>query len=97
MEELPEPIEPANLRFLRRLVTFLTGTMIVGLVVILALVVIRLSDDSPILPEDITLPDGAEAQSVTMGEGWYAIVTKDQRILIFNALTGALQQTVDIK
>jgi len=88
--------EPGHLRLLRLLVTTLTAVMIVGVVVVVGLLVTRLSDDTPPLPDQIALPDGAEAQAVTMGPGWYAVVTKDQRILIFDATTGKLRQTVEI-
>ncbi len=50
---MTDPIEPANLRFLRRLVTVLTATMIGGLLVIIALIVIRFSDRAPDLPDSI--------------------------------------------
>ncbi|WP_282096598.1 DUF6476 family protein [Epibacterium ulvae] len=86
--------EPAQLKFLRRLITTLTAVMICGLVVVVALLVIRLSDDGPDLPENIALPDGIEAKAVTFGEGWIAIVTTDDRILVLNNLTGQIQQEV---
>jgi len=40
---MDDPIEPANLRFLRHLVTGLTVVMIVGVVVVIALLVTRLN------------------------------------------------------
>lgn len=91
--------EPANLRFLRRLVTILAGVMIVGLVTIVALLVIRFSSvpTTPVLPDTITLPDGVAAQAVTMGGDWYAVVTDDGRILIFDRHTGHLRQTVIVE
>ena len=92
-ENLPEP---ANLRFLRRLVTLLTVVMIGGLLVVVSLLVIRFSQTGPVLPDQITLPDGATAQAVTMGNGWYAVVTTDNRILIFDQLTGSMRQTIVI-
>ncbi len=79
------------------MVTTLTAVMIVGVVVVVGLLVTRLSDDTPPLPDTITLPGGAKAQAVTMGPGWYAVVTDDQRILIFDATTGNLRQTVEIE
>ncbi|TDK51747.1 DUF6476 family protein [Antarcticimicrobium luteum] len=89
--------EPGNLRLLRLLVTTLTAVMIVGLVVVVGLLVTRLSNKTPPLPETITLPGGAQALAVTMGPGWYAVVTDDQRILIFDATSGKLRQTVGIE
>ena len=87
MDELSEP---ANLRFLRRMVTVLTTIMIVGVVIVIGLLVTRLSRDTPVLPDQIALPDGAKPVAFTQGAGWYAVVT----ILIFDRLTGALKQTV---
>ncbi len=89
--------EPANLRFLRRLVTVLTAVMILGLLTIVALLVIRLGAARPLpLPDLITLPEGATATAFTRGSDWYAVVTGDNRILIFDAETGAIRQTVTI-
>ncbi|MFY9212961.1 MAG: DUF6476 family protein [Aestuariivita sp.] len=93
-ENLPEP---ANLRFLRRLVTLLTVVMIGGLVVITSLIVIRFSQTGPALPDQITLPDGTTAETFTKGRGWYGVVTTDNQILIFDQLTGALRQTIEIE
>jgi hypothetical protein len=98
MEDNPQPVDPALLIFLRRLVTILTGTMIVGLLVIIVLFVIKFSGDGgPALPDVITLPDGTTATAFTQGPDWYAIVTADNRILIFNRNTGKLRQTVNIE
>ncbi|MCE8009810.1 DUF6476 family protein [Aestuariivita sp.] len=88
--------EPPNLRFLRRLVTVLTLVMIGGLLVITSLLVIRFSQTAPALPDDITLPDGTSPQAFTQGTTWYAVVTTDNRILIYDRLTGTLTQTVQI-
>ncbi|PTX56666.1 hypothetical protein C8N43_1326 [Litoreibacter ponti] len=86
--------EPANLKFLRRLVTTLTATMIVGLVVLIALVVIRVNDagPAPSLPGNITLPDGTTPMAVTYGPDWYLVVTDDDRILVFDQTTSELMQ-----
>jgi hypothetical protein len=89
--------EPTNLRFLRRLVTVLTATMIGGLFIIIALFVIRFSDRPAPLPDEITLPDGATASAFTQGDGWYAVVTQQNTILIFDRGSGALRQSIDIK
>ncbi len=81
---------------MRWLVTGLTTVMIVGLVTVVLLIVMRFRDDGPILPENMTLPDGVQAQAVTMGDGWYAIVTTDDRILIHDRITGALRQEITL-
>ncbi|WP_073195152.1 DUF6476 family protein [Roseovarius marisflavi] len=98
MDDTPQPVNPAMLKFLTRLVTTLTATMIVGLLVIITLFVIRFwGNDAPSLPEAVTLPDGARATAFTQGTGWYAIVTTDDRILIYDRTTGHLRQSVTIE
>lgn len=89
-------MEPANLKFLRRLVTALTATMMLGLVVVVGLLVTRLSHKPAVMPDTITLPDGKTATAFTRGDTWFAIVTSDNEILIYNRSSGELQQTVQI-
>ncbi|MEL6619767.1 MAG: DUF6476 family protein [Pseudomonadota bacterium] len=98
MDDIDAPAEPANLRFLRRLVTVLTAIMIAGVVTVVALLVIRLNAEPAALPlpDRITLPDGTTATSFTVGSDWYGIVTTDDRILIYDQVTGTLRQTVQI-
>ena len=91
---------PATLKFLARLVTVLTATMIVGLIVITGLLVTRLQradTPAPALPDTITLPEGARATAFTKGTGWYAVVTDDGRILIYDGASGALRQEVEVR
>ncbi len=92
-----ETEEPANLKFLRRLVTILTATMIIGVVLIIALIVIRFYKAPLALPDTLELPDGAQALSFTQGPDWYAVVTDGNQILVFDRITGRLLQTVDIE
>jgi hypothetical protein len=100
MDQPPIPeAEARNLRFLRRLVTVLTSVMIVGLVTVVALLVIRLQTPAPpalALPDRIALPDGVRALAFTQGRDWYAVVTDDDRILIFDRDSGALRQSVAV-
>ena len=48
----------------------------------------------PLLPASIALPDGASAVEFTQGPGWFAVVTDDNRILIYDRETAGLRQTV---
>ena len=90
--------EPANLRFLRILVTTLTAVMICGLLVIVGLLVIRFSSErGPSLPEQVSLPAGTTALAITAAQDWYAVVTDDNRILVFSQQTGELRQTLEIE
>ncbi len=95
MDDTPAPAP--EVRFLKILVTVLTGTMIAGLLVIIALFVIRFQQPDLTLPDGITLPQGAEAQAFTQGRDWYAIVSTDDQILIFDRDSGQLRQTVQIE
>lgn len=80
--------------------TVLTATMILGVLAIVTLLVIRLQAPVPAalpLPEVIALPEGATALAVTQARDWYAVVTDDERILIFDRVTGTLRQEVVIR
>ncbi len=90
----PDSADAAQLRFLRRLVTTLTVVMIAGMVVIITLLVLRLTGDTPPLPDRITLPDGTTPQAVTIGPDWIAVIGNDDRILIFDRATGKLRQSI---
>ena len=87
---------PPGLRFLRQLVTVLTVVMIVGVVLIAALLVIRLNQPAFAIPDQITLPAGTVAVSYTQTQDWFAVVTDENKILIFD-LNGQLTQEVDVK
>ena len=87
---------PPGLRFLRQLVTVLTVVMIVGVVLIAALLVIRLNQPALAIPDQITLPAETVAVSYTQTQDWFAVVTDENKILIFD-LNGQLTQEVDVK
>ncbi|MRU14468.1 hypothetical protein FDP25_03380 [Roseovarius sp. A21] len=93
----PQPIDDGLLRFLKLLVTVLTGVMIVGVVVVIFLLVTRFTAEAPALPDEIALPDGAKATAFTQGDQWFAIVTNDNRILLYDRVTGQLKQTITIE
>jgi len=91
-ERQPNPAELRGLALLRVLVTLLTGTMILGIVALVVLLYLRLpgaSSDAPVappsLPDTLRLPEGAAAQAVTAGPGWWAIVTTEGDILLYGA------------
>ena len=97
--EAPDPALPPSLRLLKGLVIVLTLTMIGGVITVVGLLVTRMpqafSAVGPSLPDGFTLPAGAKAEAVTFGTGWIAVVTTDQRILIFGR-DGTLRQEVTL-
>lgn len=93
----PQPIDEGLLRFLKLLVTVLTGVMIVGVVVVIFLLVTRFTSAPPALPDKITLPNGATATAFTQADQWFAVVTDDDRILVYDRVTGQLKQEIAIE
>ncbi len=99
-----EAPEPLGLRRLRRLVTALTATLIVGMALVAGLLVWRLVSfetmSAPALPPSLALPAGEVARAVTLGTGWIAVVTRDaagtERIRVFDAPSGAPRAVVDL-
>ena len=81
---------------LRTLVTVLSVVMIVGFIVLIVLFVIRFRDQPAPLPAEITLPEGISAYAVTRGKDWYLVVTDENQVLVFDASTNNLVQTMDI-
>ncbi|WP_245990273.1 DUF6476 family protein [Tabrizicola piscis] len=90
---------PPSLRLLKWLVIVLTITLICGLITVVALIVTRMpqafATQAPIVPENLVLPQGTKAAAVTFGKGWVAVVTEDDRILVFGT-DGTLRQDISI-
>lgn len=98
MADTPERDEglPPSLRMLKALVIVLTLTMIGGVITVVALLVTRMPSamtSGPDLPESLQMPTGAKASAVTFGKSFIAVVTEDDRILVF-APDGRLRQEV---
>ena len=74
---------PRNLRFLQRLVTLLTVSMIVGILTIAALLAFKLRSENINFPQTLTLPDGTKPIAFTQTKDWYSIITEANEILIF--------------
>ncbi|GAA4223092.1 hypothetical protein GGQ68_000877 [Sagittula marina] len=98
--DAPETAEyqpPRSLRILQAMVTLLMVVMMAGIIAIASLLWLRYSKAQAPLPELITLPDGTQATAYTQGSDWYAVVTNDDQILIFDRATGRLRQTILIE
>ncbi len=73
-------------------------TMIGGVITVVGLLVTRLPTagaQAPTVPAKLELPVGTVAQAVTFGTGWTAVVTTDNRILIFGN-DGKMRQEIPI-
>lgn len=71
--------------------------MIAGFLTLIGALVIKLNADPLPLPERIALPDGVAPVAFTQGTDWFAVVTDDDRILIYDRTTGQLRQTVVVE
>lgn len=93
---------PPALRWLQALVIALTLSLIGGVITVVWLLVTRLPVPGaypgahPSLPPALQMPAGATAAAVTMGSGWVAVVTTDNRIMVFGA-DGKFWQEVAVK
>ncbi len=100
MAEPPEddtPLPPA-LQWLKWLVMTLTLSLIGGVLTVVWLLVTRLPmpGTHPVAPTSLDMPAGATPSAVTLGTGWVAVVTTDNRILIFGA-DGKFWQEIAVK
>jgi uncharacterized integral membrane protein len=93
------PPLPANLRFLKGLVTVLTAVMILGVITIVALLVIRLNTaPAPLVldPGAYALPGGVTAVGLSVIEGRAVIVGDDGVIRVYDRAGGAALQEFEI-
>ena len=74
-----EPPEPPRLRALRRLVTALTVTLMLGIIIIVGLMVWRLGLAGPSvrLPEEIILPEGERLTGWARNADYVVLITED--------------------
>jgi hypothetical protein len=81
---------PADLRFLKALVTTLAGVMILGLLAIVWLLVTRLGTPGPLptLPESVILPADAAPAAITFARDWLIVVTEAGQVLLYDRAGG---------
>jgi hypothetical protein len=83
-----------ELAWLRRLVTGLAVVMGLGILALVAILWVRLSQPLlPELPAGLTLPEGTEAAAVTFARDWTVVVTAAGEILLYDR-EGTLRQRV---
>ena len=74
----------------------LTAVMILGVIAVVVTLVTRLPRAAALsVPDGLAMPAGAVAVAVTQGPGWWAVVTRDGRILVFGP-DGALRDEVAV-
>lgn len=80
-----------ELRWLKALVTGLAVVMGLGIIAIVVLLWMRLSQPMlPDLPANISLPDGAKAEAVTFARDFIVVVTDAGEVLFYDR-SGALK------
>ncbi len=96
MEVFPES---SRLKVLRRLVVALLVVMIAGIVVMTTVITIRALrlESPPVFPDSIAIPEGHAITAVTRGTDWIAVVTNQDRILVFDPTGQELRQSIEIE
>jgi hypothetical protein len=87
---------PQNLRFLQRLVTVLTVSMIAGILIIVLLLVFKMRPESQNFPQTLILPDGTKPIAFTQTKNWYSIITDANEILIYK-YDGTLINSIQVQ
>lgn len=91
---------PPQLRWLKRLVTVLTVTMIGGVLAISALLVIRLNAQSTpvvIAPGDFALPEGVGLVGLSVIDGRVIVVGDDAVIRVFDGESRVMIREMEIE
>ncbi len=93
-----QDLDPPELRLIKRLVLVLTSVMILGLLVIIGLLVTRLGmAPAPLaLPEQISLPDGARTDAISLSRDWVMVLTTENQLLLFDRRSGALRHEISL-
>lgn len=74
--------------------TGLALVMALGMVAVVAILWLRLSQPPlPVLPNAITLPEGARAAAITFARDWTVVVTEGGEVLVYDR-AGGLRQRV---
>lgn len=94
----PQDLNPPDIRLIKRLVLVLTSVMILGLLVIIGLLVTRLGmAPAPLaLPDQISLPEGARTDVISLSRDWVMVLTTEHQILLFDRRTGALRHEIEL-
>lgn len=83
-----------ELRWLKALVIGLAAVMAFGMIAIVTILWLRLSQPMlPDLPEAITLPEGAKPEAITFARNHIVVVTTAGEVLLYDR-SGALQDRI---
>ena len=81
-----------TIKFLKLLVTVLAGVMIVGFVIIVSLFILNFRTSNIPIPAIIDLPSNVRPVAYTQTKNWYAIVTDQDEIFIYDKTGNQLQK-----
>jgi hypothetical protein len=70
----------------------LAGVMIIGFVIIVCVFVINFRKSPTLIPTALELPSNVNPIAYTQTTNWYAIVTDDDEILIFDNTGNEIQK-----
>ncbi|MCY4305621.1 MAG: DUF6476 family protein [Aestuariivita sp.] len=93
----PNHQDLARIQFLRRMVTVLTTVTICCTVIITTVIVLHFFRSPITIPSHITLPNDTLPSNVTISPNWIGVLTNENLFLIFDRITGELEQTITIQ
>ena len=81
-----------TIKFLKLLVTVLAGVMIIGFVIIVSLFILNFRTSAIPMPAKIELPSSVSPVAYTQTKNWYAIITDQDEILIYDKAGNQIQK-----
>ena len=87
-----EIIIPPSIKLLKLLVTVLACVMIIGFIIIVSLFVLNFQKSHFPIPVTLELQNGVKPIAYTQTKDWYAIVTDEHEILIYDNSGNRIQK-----
>ena len=81
-----------TIKFLKLLVTVLAGVMIIGFVIIVSLFILNFRTSNIPMPTKIELPSSVTPVAYTQTKNWYAIITDQDEIFIYDNAGNQIQK-----
>ena len=85
-------IIPPSIKLLKLLVTVLACVMIIGFIIIVSLFVLNFQKSHVPIPVTLELQNGVKPIAYTQTKDWYAIVTDEHEILIYDNSGNRIQK-----